>query len=46
MRTPAERLVTDELWAIVRPLLPRPPRHCQLGVPPSRRPDTTLEGLR
>jgi transposase len=33
MRTLAERLVSDELWAIVRPLLPRPPCHPRGGRP-------------
>jgi len=33
MRTLAERLVSDELWAIVRPLLPSRPRHPRGGRP-------------
>jgi transposase len=33
MSTLADKLLPDALWAIVRPLLPRPPRHPRGGRP-------------
>jgi transposase len=45
MQTLAERLVSDQLWELARPLLPRPPRHPRGGRPRSVPDRNCLAGI-